>query len=156
MSKRSRALKSPSTAEQLTFFAEDSPASRFPAPLPGSDEARTVTITSGQKCLELYRKSGRIGCWLKTLLTLTEWHSATWFLIWKASATKSRRCLKFRLVPSDTITGARASGFVATPTATANQDCPSMQKWPSCQKAIVTPKQWEELMGFPADWTDLD
>ena len=35
--------------EQLTLFQEDSPASRLV--LPGSDEARKMTVTSGLRCL---------------------------------------------------------------------------------------------------------
>mgnify|MGYP000921857751 CR=1 FL=1 len=45
--------------EQLTLFRADSPVSRFP--LPGSDEARRMTVTSGLKCLELSRISGPLG-----------------------------------------------------------------------------------------------
>ena len=42
--------------EQLTLFQGDSLASR--SVLPGSEEARKMTVTSGRRCLELYKKSG--------------------------------------------------------------------------------------------------
>ena len=42
--------------EQLTLFQEDSHASH--SVLPGSEEARKMTVTSGLKCCELYRRGG--------------------------------------------------------------------------------------------------
>jgi hypothetical protein len=64
--------------------------------------------------------------------------------------------LKFRLVPLDKTTGGRASGFAATPTATANQLAPSMQKHPGCRLiADLKPETLERRMGFPPGWTDI-
>ena len=83
--------------EQLTLFQAASPASRLV--LPGSEEARRMTVTSGQRCLELYRKSGPLGSLVRTLLGSSTWHSTRCFLTWKPSATPARRLL-FRLVPS--------------------------------------------------------
>jgi hypothetical protein len=138
------------------LFAVDLHANPTQAPQPGDTEARKMTATSGQRLCALFDKSSRVGSFLRMLLTSTEWGSSKWFLFWKGTGTKSRRRLKFRLVPSDTITTGRASGFVATPTETANQDCPSMQKWPGCQNVEVTPEAWERRMGYPEGWTDLD
>lgn len=47
-------------------------------------------------------------------------------------------------------------GLLATPTRTANQDCPSMQKWPSCRRLTrvlgrVTPEGYSWLMDWPLD-----
>ena len=88
--------------EQLTWFPGDSPASLFRSP--GSDEERRMTVTSGQKCLELYQNSGPLGSLVKMLLGSSAWRSTRCFLIWKVSATPARRLL-FRLVPSTPRTG---------------------------------------------------
>ena len=89
--------------EQLTLFRADSPVSRFP--LPGSDEARRMTVTSGLKCLELSRISGPLGLLARTLLGSSIWRSTRCALTWKARITPSKRLL-FRLVPSTPRTGA--------------------------------------------------
>ena len=89
--------------EQLTLFRADSPVSRFP--LPGSDEARRMTVTSGLKCLELSRISGPLGLLARTLLGSSIWRSTRCALTWKARITPSKRLL-FRLVPSTPCTGA--------------------------------------------------
>ena len=83
--------------EQLTLFPAGSPASR--SPLPGSEEARRMTVTSGLKCSELCRSSGPLGSLVRTLLGSSAWRSTRCFLTWKASATPAGRLL-FRLVPS--------------------------------------------------------
>lgn len=83
--------------EQLTLFQVDSRASR--SVLPGSDEARRITVISGRKCLELYKKSGPLGSLARMLLGSSQWRSTRCYLTWKASDTTARRLL-FRLVPS--------------------------------------------------------
>lgn len=50
-----------------------SPASR--SPVPGSDEAKRMTVTSGRKCLESCGSSGPIGCLERTLLESSTWNS---------------------------------------------------------------------------------
>lgn len=89
--------------EQLTLFQEASPASR--SPLPGSEEARRMTVTSGLKCLELYQNSGPLGLLVRTLLGSSIWRSTRCALTWKTKVTPSKRLL-FRLVPSMPRTGA--------------------------------------------------
>ena len=89
--------------EQLTLFQGDSPASRLV--LPGSAEARRMTVTSGLKCLELSRNSGPLGSLVRTLLGSSIWRSTRCALTWKARITPSKRLL-FRLVPSTPRTGA--------------------------------------------------
>ena len=96
--------------EQLTLFQEDFRAS--PSPLPGSEEAVKMTVTSGLKCLELYRNSGPLGSLARMLLGSSIWHSTRCTLTWKTKVTPSKRLL-FRLVPSTPRTGgtdARLSG----------------------------------------------
>ena len=89
--------------EQLTLFPADSPASRFPSP--GSGEAVRMTVTSGRKCLELYRRSGPVGSLVRMLLGSSIWRSTRCMLTWKESATPSKRLL-FRLSPSTPRTAA--------------------------------------------------
>ena len=88
--------------EQLTLFPADSRASRLV--LPGSDEARRMTVTSGLKCCELYKNSGPLGLLVRTLLESSIWRSTRCYLTWKASATPAKRLL-FRLAPSTPRTG---------------------------------------------------
>lgn len=66
---------------QLTLFPADSLASR--SPLPGSEEARKMTATSGQKWLGLSKNSGPLGLLEKMLLESLEWHSPIFYLNWK-------------------------------------------------------------------------
>lgn len=72
--------------EQLTLFQEGFPASR--SVCPGDAEARTMTVTSGLKCLELSKNSGPLGLLVKMLLASSVWHSTRCFLTWKIKATK--------------------------------------------------------------------
>lgn len=143
---------------QPMLFAQDSPVSpEAPQPV---DETRAASILtgSGRRCLGLFNRAGPVGSLVRTLLTSTSvpgWRWTKWYLIWRPSVSKSRRLLKFRLVPSDTITGARASGLSATPTETANQSCPSMQKWPGCRSVDLRPEVLERRMGYPVGWTDI-
>lgn len=83
--------------EQLTLFLEDSHASRLV--LPGSEEARKMTVTSGRKCLELYGSSGPLGSLVRMCLESSIWHSTRCFLRWKTKVTKSNRLL-FQLAVS--------------------------------------------------------
>jgi hypothetical protein len=133
----------------------DSPASLFLLPRAGDDRAAEMTVISGLQCYASSTDYGPLGLLLRMLLTSTTLRSRMWFLTWKRTTTKSRRRWKFRLVPSDLITGGRASGFSATPTETANQGCPSMQKWPGCRGIEMTPEAWERRMGYPEGWTHV-
>lgn len=81
--------------EQLTLFQEDSPVSR--SPLPGSTKARTMTVTSGLRCLELYGNYAHLGSLVRMCLESSIWHSTRCLLTWKAWGTKRSRLL-FQLV----------------------------------------------------------
>lgn len=105
--------------EQLTLFPEDSHASR--SALPGSETARTMTVTSGRKCSELLRNCGPAGWLVKMLLESSIWRSKTCYLIWKPKATKAGRLL-FRLVPSMPRTGETASPLWPTMRAKESGD----------------------------------
>lgn len=46
------------------------------------------------------------------------------------------------------------NGFIlwGTPTATANQACPSMRKWPGCRGMEVSPEAFARRMGYQHEW----
>ena len=91
--------------EQMSLFSAEASldhASHFP--LPGSDEARKMTVTSGRKCCELLRTSDPLGSLVRTLLESSVWRSTRCLLTWKPQGTKQGRLL-FRLAPSTPRTG---------------------------------------------------
>ena len=102
--------------EQLTLFPEDSPASR--SPLPGTDEARTMTVTSGRRCLESYTNSSPLGCLVRMCLGSSIWHSTRCLLTWKRKDTKARRSL-FQLAVLTPRTKETESLFWPTPSTGA-------------------------------------
>lgn len=117
----------PQDYEQLTLFPAASLDHASRSVSLGSAEARRMTVTSGQRCLELSKKSGPLGLLERMLLGSSTWRSTRCFLTWKAKATKQGR-LYFRLVPSTPRTDAtefvswagtedRAVYFAPTPRA---------------------------------------
>ena len=128
--------------EQLTLFQEASPASR--SALPGSEEERRMTVTSGLKCLELYQNSGPLGLLVRTLLESSIWRSTRCTLTWKTKVTPSKHLL-FRLVPSMPRTGATdAQLWLGTPTAGTGTHGRS-EKW----RKGKTPNPQEFVRMFP-------
>lgn len=103
--------------EQLSLFPGDSPVSR--SAVPGSAEARMMTVISGQKCLESSMSSGPLGLLEKTLLTSSIWRSTKCYLTWKTRVTKQERLL-FRLAASTPRTDGTDVPSWPTPTA---RDC---------------------------------
>lgn len=69
------------------------PASR--SVMPGSDEARKMTATSGRTCSAVLTKSNPIGLLLKTLLESSRWSSKARFLRWQVQPTYSIRSTIF-------------------------------------------------------------
>ena len=141
----------------LTSSQEGIPASH--SVLPGSDEARQMTATSGRSLLGLYENSGRVGLLAKTLLAISTWASTTCYLTWKDSATPGKRLL-FRLALSAPTTGETVSGLLHTPTASGNQMASSMrEKYPGAYGLLPTPttiytrENWsiEEIMRRQAE-----
>lgn len=104
--------------EQLTLFREDSLASR--SALPGSEEARKMTVTSGLKCLELYQNSGPLGLLEKMLLESSEWRSMKFYFRWKIKDTP-RGHLLFQLMPLGRSIKGIESLFWPTPIAMDGQ-----------------------------------
>ena len=83
--------------EELTSSLEDTPASHLVTP--GNEEARKMTVTSGQKLKGSWLPSGPLGVCLRTLLDTSAWASTKCFLTWKAKDTPRGRQL-FQLAPS--------------------------------------------------------
>jgi hypothetical protein len=84
--------------------------------LPGSNEARKMTATSGLKLSQLLKPSSPPGCCLKMLLESSTWHSTRCYLTWKVRVTPQKRLL-FQLAPSTP--GIDETEFGLWPTATA-------------------------------------
>ena len=99
-------------SNQLTLSVEDSRVS--PLVLPASNEAKMMTVTSGQKCCALLPKSGRVGSLLKMLLESSTWNSTLCLLRWKPKVTPHGRLL-FQLVAWVQDTEEIESGLWATP-----------------------------------------
>jgi hypothetical protein len=107
------------TLEPSTLSAADFLASHIP--LPGSKEARKMTVISGRKCAELLPRLGHGGSLQRMSLALMAqniWHSTECFLTWRPSITQRRR-LKFRLVPSTPPTDEQDSGLWPTMTVSS-------------------------------------
>lgn len=92
-----------------------------PSPLPGSEEARKMTVTSGLKCYESYKSVTRLGSLAKTLLGTSTWDSSKCVLTWKVKAMKSNRLL-FQLVPSVPRTAGLESGLLPTASVCGNHN----------------------------------
>ena len=138
---------------------------------PGSGEARRMTVTSGRKCLELYRKSGPVGLLARMLLESSHWRSTRCYLTWKASDTPARRSL-FRLVPSMPRTEETAVPFWPTPKSSDSKGTGPVGSASQTHDAKkdnlrgvvlndqiggqLNPTWVEWLMGFPLGWTDLN
>ena len=102
--------------EQLTLFPVDSRASRSPSP--GSAEAKTMTVTSGQKCSASYRNCGQLGSLVRMCLESSIWHSTRCLLTWKTKATPAKRSL-FQLAVLMPRTDDTECAFWPTPKASA-------------------------------------
>lgn len=98
--------------EQLRLFPVDFHANH--SALPDTSEERKMTVTSGRKCLELYKNSNQIGCLVRMCLESSIWHSTRCLLNWKVSATNAKRLL-FRLAVSMHRTEGTGSSFWPTP-----------------------------------------
>ena len=104
---------------QLSMFSvEASRDHASPSPLPGTEEARRMTVTSGRKCYESYGKSLPLGSLVKTCLESSIWHSTRCFLTWKVKDTPRKRLL-FRLAVSMPRTEETESAFWPTPSTGA-------------------------------------
>ena len=129
----------------------------FPAkPIPGQRLEKIQQTTFGRKCEGSWQMS-LPGTFLpktsaelqlnKQRLTSNQW-------VTKPAAFPCRRQTWVA------ITFGKDFGYLATPTATANQSAPSMSKHPGCRNFVAvfgktSPLAFEWLMGWPLGWTDL-
>ncbi len=129
----------------------------FPAkPIPRRLEEGTLRMISGRKCG---------GSWQMSLPGTYAPRTPS-----DAQSTAPRTTLKRWVTPSDAsrfprqtwvqTTFGSGTGYVHTPTTTANYACVSMQKWPNCREYVrvfgkPSPMNHEWLMGMPIGWTDL-
>jgi len=94
--------------KQISLFGEDELMSLVGDSLANhiqpqeEEKEKTMTVTSGQKCLEQYGRFNRSTSWGKMfvglLIGMGDWYSTKCRLIWKLRATKSSR-FYFQLVP---------------------------------------------------------
>jgi hypothetical protein len=122
----SLASSTPETFESVLSLPgfEDAPCSlaashASPGLMPGSDEARRITATSGRQCAMLSTKSGRLGSLVKMCLESSAWGSSRCAVIWKTSVTPRNRLL-FRLARLEHGTSESASGLLPTLTIAGN------------------------------------
>ena len=92
----SKNLTEQNTKGQLTLFQPQTLAS--PSVLPGSEEARQMTVSSGRRLLELYEKLNRPLLFSRMFMDSLIWGSRLLHLTWRAKGTKSNRLL-FQLFP---------------------------------------------------------
>ena len=157
--------------EQLTLFQEDFLASL--SALPGNEMAKTMTVTSGLKCSELYDKSSQLGLLVKMCLESSIWHSTRCLLTWKIKATPANRSL-FQLAVLMPRTEDTECAFWPTPKASATMGgCSGARKTLQrmADKGLITeeerrsfsagnggktnPQLLEWLMGYEQQFTKL-
>ena len=132
---RSGTTCEPSTADRgVASWMSSLPVSRASrSRVPGDSGPQPTNAICGRRRSESFVRWSRSGaCW-KTCLPLfppDTWplFSGTWP---RAGSMQSGTC--YPRPESERHISASGSGLLATPTATANQLCPSMQKWPSCR-----------------------
>lgn len=110
---------------QISLFTEENATSSQEASLVNlthsqvSDLERTMTDTSGQKCVERFGKFSRHGLWAKMfselLIGQAGWFSTRCRLTWKLKGTKFKR-MYFQLQVSTLPTDVTGFGLLPTPT----------------------------------------
>lgn len=161
--------------EQMSLFSAEAsldPASHLA--LPGSEEARTMTATSGRKCAASLQRCGQDGLSEKTYLDLFEMHLMKFLIVSKRSATAQGHMLS-RLKNAGRCSKAKESLLWPRPTTGAPL-CGGSHNFKQMEKlrdaGVITeeerrnltqgnggrsnPDLMEWLMGFPIGWTDLD
>ena len=105
--------------EQTTLFSQEGFLAN-PTAQQENDLAKKMTVTSGQKCLELYERFSRHGSWARMfsalLIGMTGWSSMRCNLTWKLKGTKSNR-MYFQLHPLALRTDETEYGLLPTPVA---------------------------------------
>ena len=163
-----------SIEDELTSLQADSPAN--PSPMQVKEREQKMTVTSGLKCLESYKRFAQHSSWVRMFLASligvdkkeeVKWYSTKCALIWKLRATKSHR-LYFQLVAKTHRIEEIESSLLPTPrlndykggTAKERLDGGS-RKGELChfisqqigKASQLSPLFVEEMMGFPKGWT---
>lgn len=118
-----------------------SPASR--SPVPGSEEARKMIVTSGRRCLESCGSSGPLGCLERTLLESSIWNSNLVVLTWKVKGILSGRSL-FQLAVSEPCTDENGCSLLLTPRETMIEEDPE-----NFRKRMNSKRKNDRKNGFP-------
>lgn len=139
-------------ADVLMWYLEGFPAKR----IQGRLREKTMLRISGRKC---------DGSWQMSLLdsyspktshakqsTERRMNLSRWVTKRGRSNLERTNWVQTTLAPD--------TGFVHTPTVTANYSCQSMQKWPNCRNFVrvfgkPSPTNHEWLMGWPIGWSAL-
>lgn len=143
-------------AELLTWFLEDFRVSHFRV----RAEDGELPSTYGQRCCELSEKLSLDTCSPRTSRKKRS-QSRRETSSWPGSIVELGEFPPPHWLAAHT--DESASGWLPTPTATANHECESMQKWPNhrllrrvtCGRSIG-PSYWEWMMGWPIGWTDSE
>ena len=169
-------LMAPGTPEQLTLFAEDTPAS--PSARREECVGRKTRATSGRKCSVSFESVALAGSFPKTLSAMLPKDSMKSLNNWKVSVTPRGRHL-FHLEPlvqkgNDSAFGSwrdektgRLEHFVPTPMASnlprskkaweVHRSSPRLldyvRQMTGNPKAFINPRFAEYLLGIPEDWT---
>ena len=156
--------------EQLTLFVAGSLDFANHSPLPGSAKAKMMTVTSGLNISGLYKKSGPVGLFAKTLLESSVWESKLSCPIWKVLVTQSN-VLILRLTQSAYQQWNGTSGLLPRPTVSDAKGSPAKRYRTSqhCRgnfREVIRetladgqyplPEFVEWVKGFPEGWTELD
>ncbi len=158
----SKLSMAPSGAEKSTCSPAAFRASLFP--LPDADEERQTTVSSGQRCFDLWLRAHQNGSSLKTFmasfLSKTAWYSDRCSMIWSPQITSANRSL-FRLAAFQHHTFATDFGLLPTVVAADSKDrgwCnrggrPLTQIVKKRTGLKLQPAFCAWLMGYPLDWT---
>jgi len=131
------------------------PARRFPRPL-AVETSRRISGPKPPNAFAWYDHGGRSWRTSKESATPDE-GSIKFSQTWPNSGSMRNGVCSLR-APVEPRTVAPAFGsWLATPTETANQACPSMQKWPGCRawNGRIDPESYEWAMGWPEGWSGL-
>jgi hypothetical protein len=131
-------------SEELTSSQADSRANR--SVLPGSKEARRMTVGSGRKCSELLSKHNPLGSLLKTLLVSSTWHSTRCYLTWKPKTTPRGR-LYFQLAVKMPSTAETESGSLQGMWELQTSDNPNIRR--SRSQKRVSPRNQVQMWPTP-------
>ena len=153
---RSGMTSAPSTdcpgAVELTWYLAGFPVRPIPARL----EAETSRTISGRRCGESWQRQLPGTYSPRTSHAKQSTPPQTTYKRWVTPSA----VFPFPRQTWVVTTFGAATGFVHTPTETANYMCPSMMKWPGCREFVrvfgqPTPVNAEWLMDWPIGWTAL-